>query len=1173
MKTKMTRLQKAGIAFATTFILLLSLMFSAVGNKLLVWSANRLVTGLDLSLSQGKMLSSGRLDVKYQTQQLSIDGRDLRIELDWFDCATACFSISGHSLDIKVFTPKTVKEPKPAELPEAEDEEDSSLSPPLHVAIKTLDFAKITLSTTDFSAAVNNLHLQADWQQDLLSIAQLQIDAVVIDQNEKPQSSLLEDIAIKVQITPTQIASTTVITKDDQKLTLQTAGPLSEFKVIIDVQGRLAGHVEATVNLTQDNYPFSLQANMPSQSLTGLLTAPLQDLLLHQVSLTASGDANNYRFTLNSKAHAEQVGTVDAKFEVSGDLKQAKIELAEVSIDEATSQFSGAIDWQQGIQATANGNLHQLPLHFLLPDESSQLSGHFNVAFTALTEQWQLKVPSLVLKGQVQGKPIEANIRLALDEQLWGQIEQLDLAYGDSNIQLSGSLAEQLTLDGNVTFDHIADALLPLNLNMQGNLSLSGKRETPTIKLITKLKALDYNQVSLRDGQLNLLIDAGNNFITDVKLSAEQLSVNELSLSNISLDAYGDANNHQLNMTSKGALDSDIKLTGSWQNDQWKGLLQQIELNYKTTQQTLPLKAKLMAPVEVVASTNLISLSNHCWQIEHNELCLQAKHQIQKDHSFGESLVTIKHLQLDDANPWLQDKLRLTGHAKGQLQVAWQDDQLSKATGEILAQNITLQPISAPNQPSLPIETLSLKLSSDAAQANLNWQLNSSLIGDINGTLQSPIGKGPQSKIVGNVEIAKMTLSPLAPLLSQVLKQSIALSGEVNSKVTLNDLRQSTQLHGNIAVTDFAIATTAIPVVLHKSHFELDLQGYSAQLSSQLNGQRGGTLDLTGNIDWENDISGTIKAVGHDFLVSPEPNIALTLSPNLTLDYRNNSAIVTGRLSVPFGRIEMKSLPQGAIQPSEDQVIIDGPINTATRSPIDYSLDLDVVIEDDFRVKAVGLDSYIAGQLDLTKQSGKALLASGELSLREGKYKALGQDLQIQTGQIGFNGPLDKPYVNIRAIRNPEATANDVVAGVKLSGNISKPGLVIFTEPAMDQAHALAYLLNGQPLGEGESSNSSMLTQLILSQSIDLSKGFVSKVGKKIGFEDVSLSAKGSGASTKVEVSGYITPNIQVSYRMGVFESLNEFAVRYRVFSKLYIEATNGLYDSIDLLYKFDWDE
>ncbi|RXE94696.1 hypothetical protein D9981_18595 [Pseudoalteromonas phenolica O-BC30] len=76
---------------------------------------------------------------------------------------------------------------------------------------------------------------------------------------------------------------------------------------------------------------------------------------------------------------------------------------------------------------------------------------------------------------------------------------------------------------------------------------------------------------------------------------------------------------------------------------------------------------------------------------------------------------------------------------------------------------------------------------------------------------------------------------------------------------------------------------------------------------------------------------------------------------------------------------------------------------------------------------------------------------------------------------------------------------------------------------------------------------------------------------KKIGIEDVSVSAKGSGDDTQVELSGYITPSVQVSYRVGVFEAMNEIAIRYRVFSKLYIEATSGLYDSIDLLYQFDW--
>ena len=178
----------------------------------------------------------------------------------------------------------------------------------------------------------------------------------------------------------------------------------------------------------------------------------------------------------------------------------------------------------------------------------------------------------------------------------------------------------------------------------------------------------------------------------------------------------------------------------------------------------------------------------------------------------------------------------------------------------------------------------------------------------------------------------------------------------------------------------------------------------------------------------------------------------------------------------------------------------------------------------------------------------------------------------IRTGQIGFSGPIDKPYLNIKAIRNPDNTANDVIAGITLTGNIDQPVFKVFSEPAMDQAQSPAYLLNGQPLGEGDSSTDAMLTQLLLAQGVSRSEGMVSKVGETFGLSDVSLSSKGSGEETKVEISGYVAPGIQVKYSVGIFDSLSEVAVRYQLLSQLYIEITSGLYQNVDILYKFDLD-
>ena len=148
-----------------------------------------------------------------------------------------------------------------------------------------------------------------------------------------------------------------------------------------------------------------------------------------------------------------------------------------------------------------------------------------------------------------------------------------------------------------------------------------------------------------------------------------------------------------------------------------------------------------------------------------------------------------------------------------------------------------------------------------------------------------------------------------------------------------------------------------------------------------------------------------------------------------------------------------------------------------------------------------------------------------------------------------------------------------MVAGITLTGNVEQPSLKVFSEPAMDQGQSLAYLLNGQPLDEGDSSTDAMLTQLLLAQGVSRSEGLVSKVGETFGLSDVSLSSKGSGDDTKVEISGYVAPGIQVKYSVGVFESLSEVAIRYQLLSQLYVEATNGLTRSVDILYKFDWDE
>ena len=53
----------------------------------------------------------------------------------------------------------------------------------------------------------------------------------------------------------------------------------------------------------------------------------------------------------------------------------------------------------------------------------------------------------------------------------------------------------------------------------------------------------------------------------------------------------------------------------------------------------------------------------------------------------------------------------------------------------------------------------------------------------------------------------------------------------------------------------------------------------------------------------------------------------------------------------------------------------------------------------------------------------------------------------------------------IEAIRNPEKTEDNVIAGLRVNGLADNPLVEAFTEPAKPQANALAYLLLGRDLG------------------------------------------------------------------------------------------------------------
>lgn len=158
----------------------------------------------------------------------------------------------------------------------------------------------------------------------------------------------------------------------------------------------------------------------------------------------------------------------------------------------------------------------------------------------------------------------------------------------------------------------------------------------------------------------------------------------------------------------------------------------------------------------------------------------------------------------------------------------------------------------------------------------------------------------------------------------------------------------------------------------------------------------------------------------------------------------------------------VNEVPESAVGVSSDEVMLDKnlkPIKQQSAS-IPINSNLTIHVGNNVRLEAFGLKARLTGDLKVA-QDKQGLGLNGQINIPDGRFHAYGQDLIVRKGELLFSGPPDQPLLNIEAIRNPDATEDDVIAGVRVTGSADQPKAEIFSDPVMSQQEALSYLLRG----------------------------------------------------------------------------------------------------------------
>src|SRR5690554_4670406 len=225
---------------------------------------------------------------------------------------------------------------------------------------------------------------------------------------------------------------------------------------------------------------------------------------------------------------------------------------------------------------------------------------------------------------------------------------------------------------------------------------------------------------------------------------------------------------------------------------------------------------------------------------------------------------------------------------------------------------------------------------------------------------------------------------------------------------------------------------------------------------------------LAGTAAWAPAMHVDLKLYGENLPIRVAPYADLLTSPDLHIGLQDNNLNITGDIAVPEGEITVRELPPAAVRVSPDAEIVGAEPEMEQDAPLGITANVRLLVGDQLHFSGFGLTGRLSGLLQVREN----LTATGDLNILDGRFRGYGQRLELRRAQILFAGPLSKPYLDIEAIRR----VDDVIAGLRLTGQAEAPVSEVFSEPAMAQEQALAYLILGRPLG-ADTGDSNLLGQ------------------------------------------------------------------------------------------------
>jgi translocation and assembly module TamB len=242
------------------------------------------------------------------------------------------------------------------------------------------------------------------------------------------------------------------------------------------------------------------------------------------------------------------------------------------------------------------------------------------------------------------------------------------------------------------------------------------------------------------------------------------------------------------------------------------------------------------------------------------------------------------------------------------------------------------------------------------------------------------------------------------------------------------------------------------------------------------------------------------------------------------------------------------------------------------RKPPDIAVTID--IGDDFAVQGHGLTTRLGGQIEVRSNanSGGQPRITGEIRTVQGRYRAYGQQLDVDSGVARFNGPYDNPSLDILAIR-PNLQSQK--AGVRITGTAQSPRVALYSDPTLTDAETLSWMMLGRSTAGG-GAEAALMQQAALA----LLGGFGPKGGggnfaSRFGLDEIGFKGPASGEdarSSAVTLGKRLSNEVYVTYEASLAGALGTLYIFYDLTRRLALRGQAGARGAVDLIYTVTYD-